>query len=936
MASTSVPNNTQPAKVKSAALTPDITVVAALIYMMSSDGSLSHEEISILQQSIGEDDQVIQRARAYIKNNRVDTFIHEANQFLDKPSKMYVLLNVYDCMYSDELVEKGEIKLFDKMSSGFGISERFFKPSSELIEFKNNKSILGQYSALDLSTEKQTPHKVLGSLLVYMMSSDGSVSSQEIGQISSILGKYEGLQEYCATQAAKIKFEDYVTAVSPILNEAQKLYIATNICDSMMSDGTAADEEMSLLNFVLSKFNITDIAFKPYFDFIKAKNTNPLHALKSAANERGNIFKNQINKENEKGQSNVSVTTNSEQGIFKNTINDDQEGELIKRTMDENINKAKNDLLNSENIATIQHNSEVTQSKGPVFSNEIKSEDAGIDQSSSSTPNIAKINASGLEHNIQKVSDLDSEKNLQNIDSGASSDNIQSIASDGFRDNIQSLDSGSSVENIQSIDSSVASNNIQQLDQSMGGVNIQNIESSTLSPNKQRIDSDKNKDNLQAISNQGNADNIQAIDNKKPIASNLLIDPRNKSSTGITIASDDDLINIEKLSPQQAIEENSQSLSSASQITRNSAGSKNNIADRSADVDGPTLQGRNIPLPTEVTTPSNAGIESEESKENSFAKKAQLIESIKNITNAENVNRISKINNDLEDLLEKLQLVEQNGAAITVDDVVITKKRAPSINNKPRANKAVIAQKADESNLVPIADRAPVNQPPITEKEKSTPNKVNLEQDAESQNTQRLAPQPIEATNTVLLKADEPLPSLQSDPSTVLTLARQSLAAAKMNPTQSTEKIPPTSSASPVSLATPPTSNSPTKPLTSDASTATTALPLIASTSEPEILTASLMPMTATTPVAAAILVDSSKPKISTVHLIARKSSIRRQVINTVKVMCVASAFSLVTGFSGIGCDLVQCSWKQLEAPLSIEFQQYIYKTKDVFLTFFV
>ena len=930
MTSTSAPKNTQPAKVKSAALTPDITVVAALIYMMSSDGILSHEEISILQQSIGEDDQVIQRARAYIKNNKVDTFIHEANQFLDKPSKMYVLINVYDCMYSDEVAEKGEIKLFDKMMSGFGISERYFKPSAELIEFKNNKSILGQYNALDLSTEKHTPHKVLGSFLIYMMSADGSVSSQEIGQISSILGKYEGLQEYCATQAAKIKFEDYVNSVSPSLNENQKLYIATNFCDSMMSDGSAADEEMSLLNFILSKFNISEIAFKPYFDLIKNKNTYPLHALKVAANERGNLFKNQINKENEKGHSNVTVTTDSEQGIFNNTINDDQEGQLIKRTMDENINKAKKDLLNSENIETIQHNTEVTQSKGPVFSNEIKSEDAGIDNSSSANPNIAKINASGPEHNIQKVADLDSKKNLQNIDSGVSSDNIQSI------------DSGSSVDNIQSIDSSVASNNVQQLDQSMGGVNIQEIESSAFSPNKQLIDSGKNEANLQAIANQSISDNIQALENKKPIASNLLIDPRNKSSTGITIASDDDLINIEKLSPQQAIDENSQSLSSSSQTARNSTGSKDNTADRSVDIEGPTLQERNIPLPTEVTNQSNVGIETKETKENSFAKKAQLIESIKNITNAENVNRISKINNDLEDLLEKLQLVEQNGAAITVDDVVITKKRPPALNNKPRSNKAVIAQKADESNVVPIPDPAPVNKPPIVEKEKSTLNKVNLEQEAESQNTQRLGLQPVEPTNTVLLKTDEPLPSLQSDPATVLTLARQSLAAAKMNPMQSTEKISPTSPAMQATQATQatqvtlPTLSSPTKPIASDASNIIPALTPIASNSEPESSIPSLMSMTATTPSVAAILVDSSKPKTSTVHLIARKSSIRRQVINTVKVMCVASAFSLVSGFSGIGCDLVQCSWKQLEAPLSIEFQQYIYKTKDVLLTFFV
>ena len=138
MVSTSANQSKQTSQGISKALTPDIVVVAALLYMMSSDGSLSQEEISILQQSIGQDDQVIQRARAYIKNNKLDTFINEAIQFLDKPSKLFVLLNVYDCMYSDGIVEKGEAKLFTKMLLGFGFTEQYFKPYSELIEFKNN------------------------------------------------------------------------------------------------------------------------------------------------------------------------------------------------------------------------------------------------------------------------------------------------------------------------------------------------------------------------------------------------------------------------------------------------------------------------------------------------------------------------------------------------------------------------------------------------------------------------------------------------------------------------------------------------------------------------------------------------------------------------------------------------------------------------------
>jgi len=962
MATSSV-NNASTAQGLSTALTPDMVLVAALLYMMSSDGSLSQEEISILQQSTGENDQVIQRARAYIKNNKVDTFIRQANEFLDKPSKLFVLLNVYDCMLSDGLVEKGETKLFAKLILGFGLTEKFFKPYTEIIEFKNNKSLLGEYKAHDLTIEKQTPHMVLGSLLIYMMSADGSVNSQEIGQISSIIGKYEGLQDYCAAQVRRIKFEDYITSVSSSLNDTQKLYIATNFCDSMMSDGSAADEELSLLNAVLNKFSLTEISFKPYFDLIKAKNTNPLHALKSADKAKGNLFKNQIIKGDEEGQSNVTTNAEGEKVIFNNTITDDQDGQMIKRTMDENIEKAKEALKNSENIATIQNNTILSSPTGPVFSNEMKSKDANFGNGKVDDPNTAKISSKSNEDNTQKIAGSDSKENLQNIASGRESENVQQVGASTEGANIQALESSKTAQNKQTIGSGEDSENLQQLVTSAEGINIQALESAKNAQNKQRVDAGGETENLQQLSTATGGGNIQALESSKTAqnnqridsggdeantqsinldvatenlqniersnsaVSNLLIDPRNNSSTGITIATDDDLDNVKKLGPEQTIAENSQTLAGSPQTNVNPTISKENIADRSEKIATASLKDRNIALTSDGKDPTVVQIDFNQTVESTFDKKAQLIESINNITSAENVNRMFKINNDLDELHEKLKLLQQGSKEITIDDVVIAKKQAPKFKDKPRSNISALPPKVEEPNAIAIEVANPIiEQTTITQKALPN-NKVSLEAVKESENTQRLEVDTNKPDNTIVVEASKPLQASENDHAAVLTVAKNSLALAKKQSNPPTKGASSTASASAIT-----------------ADTASTLAPTLAPTPA-QALAAAPVPTSATAKTSFAgtastlsnlvALSNASNPLASLSPVVARKSSIRHHVINTVRFVGVTTSLALVTGFTPVGCDLVQCSWKQLEAPLSIEFQEYIFKTQDVLLTFF-
>jgi uncharacterized tellurite resistance protein B-like protein len=868
MASTTTNHNIQEKNRFSKSLTPDIVVVAALLYMMSSDGNLSHEEISILQQSIGEDDQVIQRARSYIKNNKVDTFISESIQFLDKASKLFVLLNVYDCMYSDGMVEKGESKLFLKILIGFGFTEKFFKPFAEIIEFKNNKSSLGEFNPQDLIHEKQTPHKVLGSLLIYMMSSDGAISSQEIGQISSILGKYQGLQEFCAAQVTKIKFENYLDSATTSLNEIQKLYIATNFCDSMMADGSAADEEMSLLTAVLTKFNISEITFKPYFDLIKNKNTNPLHALIANEKNAGNIFINRSNKEDELGQSNVIDENSAEKIIFNNVINDDQDGQLIKRTMEENIEKAKDSLKNSENIVAIQHNTESNESKGIIFDNEIQDLDSRNEKPTNSKPNIAKITSKKTNENIQELHNSSTKDKSKTAETNIDNSNSISIENSTEDKNIQLLGSKNSLNNQQHIVPEVIEKNIQS---------IQNQES---------------------------------ISNKISIKSNEI-------SSSIISTAPESFADHSETNSSLKIEVNTQS-------TSLKINSDINISNSKEDLNSDEIRDRNVPFTSNPYETTALIVDRNKASDSTATKNAELIQSINKITSKENSNRLSKINDDLEDVHGKLRLLEKNSPLITIDNVVITKKQYKGSKNNFSSKEFQQQKISEKSNI--ISDELDNEIKDISNK-KSSKELGKIDENTNEldfHNNQVVEKIYSPSNNTMNLQDDRYISKTSNNETLTLSVAKESLALAKKekqltikNNSQSRMKT----QIDDYSLAEFGKINLESRTINSShdhAGELTSIATLELHNSIPSITNSKRNLRSIENP---------------TLAFIAMRRNLRHQILNTFKLTVVAAIFTFASGFSDIGCDLVQCSWKQLEAPLSVEFQDYIIKTQDVLLT---
>lgn len=134
------------------------------------------------------------------------------------------------------------------------------------------------------SGEQMTPHFAFAISLIYMISSDGEMDNEEIGQLLAVLGGEESggvigvgannrdllakAQQYVRKHSA----DSFLAEVSATLTDAQKMCILTNLIDSSLADGQPEREEQVLFGKFLQGFGITEERFRPFFEVIVLKN----------------------------------------------------------------------------------------------------------------------------------------------------------------------------------------------------------------------------------------------------------------------------------------------------------------------------------------------------------------------------------------------------------------------------------------------------------------------------------------------------------------------------------------------------------------------------------------------------------------------------------------------------------------------------------------
>ncbi|MEK8026677.1 TerB family tellurite resistance protein [Pseudaquabacterium rugosum] len=133
--------------------------------------------------------------------------------------------------------------------------------------------------------DKMTPHLAFATSLIYIMSADGEMDAEEVGHLLSVLGGKDdgngsigvGAQNQALLDSAvkyrrKNSVETFLTEAAPLLSDAQKMCILTNLIDSSLADGQPEREEQEMIGKFLQAFGVSEERFRPFFEVIVLKN----------------------------------------------------------------------------------------------------------------------------------------------------------------------------------------------------------------------------------------------------------------------------------------------------------------------------------------------------------------------------------------------------------------------------------------------------------------------------------------------------------------------------------------------------------------------------------------------------------------------------------------------------------------------------------------
>ena len=131
---------------------------------------------------------------------------------------------------------------------------------------------MGLFDMFKSAAPKLNPRVALAAGLLYMMASDGQIGEEEIGQLQSVVGGDRALLEDGIKYIRAVSFDQYLQDAPAVLDDAQRLCLLVNACDSLLSDGTAAPQEQAMFGKLLAAMGFSEERFTPYFQAIAVKN----------------------------------------------------------------------------------------------------------------------------------------------------------------------------------------------------------------------------------------------------------------------------------------------------------------------------------------------------------------------------------------------------------------------------------------------------------------------------------------------------------------------------------------------------------------------------------------------------------------------------------------------------------------------------------------
>ncbi len=374
-------------------LSPPLVLAAALLYMMAADGDVKDSESSQLQSVLGGNDELVACAVSYVESVPIETFLLEAAESLSGLDKLCVLTNVCDSFLADGTADEAELSLFSRMCEALGFNEISFAPYLKTIQIKNDKSVLGPYQ-LGSVQNQQGPisnHLAMSACMVYMMASDGSLGSEEIGRLQAAIGEFDGLQSATLKYALKVKSAQFLKEVAPQLNPEIKLLILTNVADVLLSDGVVEPTEKKLFLGMLTALGYTEKTFRTYYETLHIKNVKSFDLNDFDTSAAAKVFR------SAKYQTSQAAFAASHAGEGENM------GIIIHRTMDDNIASVSHNVGGAENVHGMTDNANNRQNIQKVKAGQREENIQYVDSSTVFTENVHYVNqASGSEDSLSR------------------------------------------------------------------------------------------------------------------------------------------------------------------------------------------------------------------------------------------------------------------------------------------------------------------------------------------------------------------------------------------------------------------------------------------------------------------------------------------------------------------------------------------------------
>ena len=443
-------------------LTPHLVLAAALLHMMASDGEIDDAESSQLQSVIGGDQHVMNVAVQYVQAVPLAQFLTEAYQVLDKASTLCILTNVCDSLLADGSAGADEVALFERMKTAWGIDTATFAPFERAIALKNNDTVMGEYKADQLDQTAGSAHLALAASLLYMMAADGTIATEEIGQLQTVIGEFKGLQEAALKQVRSVKLPEFLKRVTPSLSPDVKLYILTNVCDLMMADGDVDALESKIFQNMLTGYGHDSASFKPFYQSIKVKNIKTFSAsvLKPKLifsnvasgkdqDEKGVRFNRDKSFQEDAAQAGDKLGTDSDKGpVISNVLHGQEGAHVGNRTMQDNIDKVSQVFGDKDQVQQVQKNAlddqNILKPKSSGIADNVQTVDGKTRAPAVPGPVLQAVAAHVSDPNLLNADSAQANKSLLNkaqdsanvigLPGHAMSDNVASLPNQGIAD----------------------------------------------------------------------------------------------------------------------------------------------------------------------------------------------------------------------------------------------------------------------------------------------------------------------------------------------------------------------------------------------------------------------------------------------------------------------------------------------------------------------